>query len=67
MALVFCRLEILTRDAVGVQVIATRYVIGATLIEIQETADCACRRAKAPGYRLYDLHTAHVEEVWEDV
>lgn len=63
----FCRLEILTRDVHGVRVIATRYVTGAGLADVKETADSFCRKLNAPGYRISDLHTERVEEDWDDV
>lgn len=60
----FCRIDILNRDEKAVRVIATRYVTGANMDEIQEAADHACQRFNAPGYRVRDMHTERVEEVW---
>ncbi len=63
----FCRLEILTRDDRGVQVIAIRYVTRASFVDVGETANRACQKLNASGYRISDLHTERVEEDWDDI
>ncbi len=59
-----CRIDVLARDEKKVRVLATRLVIGASLREVQQTADRERERFNAPGYRVRDLHTDRVEEVW---
>jgi len=62
----FCRVEILNRDASGKKrIVFARYKSAASLVEMMAFADHECAKRGAAGYRLRDLHTAEVKEVWD--
>lgn len=62
----FCRIEYLNRAAgMKPHVVLVRYKSAAALGDMLEFADRESASRHAAGYRLHDLHTDEVTEVWD--
>ena len=62
----FCRVEILQQDASGKKrIVFARYKSAASLVEMMVFADHECAKRGAAGYRLHELHTDEVKEIWD--
>jgi hypothetical protein len=58
-------MEVLKSKERPEMVVAIRYAIGKDLVELQGVAERERTKHHALGYRLHDLHTDEVKEVWD--
>lgn len=61
----FCRIDVLTREAKARRVVLTRYTTAASFEEAKGFAEHQRRAYGAEGFRIYDLHTGKAQEIWD--
>ena len=61
----FCQIQYLTGHSPKTRIVSRHYQSAACMTDMEEFASAECRTRHAEGFRLTDMHTGIVTEVWD--